>query len=119
MSGLGVPEILPMTRHGSAMTSVFSLLGANENDLTAALGWTLRSSPKLLAALTGSLEPAPQAPTTAIDLEVSDDLGRTDLELHGSDHAVVIEAKRGWLLPTGISSRLTRRAVAQCLSRTW
>ncbi|KRF11031.1 hypothetical protein ASH02_19535 [Nocardioides sp. Soil796] len=82
------------------MTSVFSLLGRNENDLTAALGWTLRSSPKFLAALTGALSPAPQARTTRIDLEVSDQLGRTDLELHGADHAIVIEAKRGWLLPT-------------------
>ncbi len=89
-----------MTRHGSSMRSVFSLLGSSENDLTAALGWTLRNSPKFLAALTGSLHPAPQTATTAIDLEVSDDLGRTDLELHGSDHVIVIEAKRGWVLPT-------------------
>lgn len=89
-----------MTHHGKSMTSVFSLLGSNENDLTAALGWTLRSSPKLVAALTASLNPAPQAATTAIDLEVSDEHGRTDLELHGADHVVVIEAKRGWLLPT-------------------
>lgn len=95
-----MPELLPMSRHGSTMTSVFSLLGSNENHLTAALGWTLRNSPRLRDELIGSLEPAPQAATTAIDLEVSDDLGRTDLELHGADHAVIIEAKRGWLLPT-------------------
>jgi hypothetical protein len=88
-----------MTNHGKTMTSVFSLLGRNENDLTAALGWTLRSSPRLLAALVGGLSPAPQAATTRIDLEVSDLLGRTDLELHGADHVIVVEAKRGWVLP--------------------
>ena len=95
-----VPDSPPLTHHGNTMTSVFSLLGSNENDLTAALGWALRSSPRFLAAITGTLDPPPQAETTAIDLEVSDDAGRTDLELHGSDHVVVIEAKRGWLLPT-------------------
>ena len=95
-----MPDLAPMTHHGNTMASVFSLLGSNENDLTTALGWTLRSSPTLLTALTSSLNPAPQAATTTIDLEVSDDLGRTDLELHGADHVVVIEAKRGWLLPT-------------------
>jgi len=98
--GSCMPDLAPMTHHGNTMASVFSLLGSNENDLTAALGWTLRSSPTLLTALTSSLNPAPQAATTTIDLEVSDDLGRTDLELHGADHVVVIEAERGWLLPT-------------------
>jgi hypothetical protein len=38
--------------------------------------------------------------TTKIYLEVSDELGRTDLELHGADHVIVVEAKRGWVLPT-------------------
>lgn len=88
-----------MTSHGRTMTSVFSLLGAGENDLTAALGWTLRHSPELLAQLTTSLDPAPTSPTVAIDLEVRDEHGRTDLELHGQNHIVVVEAKRGWLLP--------------------
>ena len=95
-----MPDSPPMTNHGKTMTSVFSLLGINENDLTAALGWTLRSSPRLLAALAGGLNPAPQAATTRIDLEVSDELGRTDLELRGADHVIVVEAKRGWVLPS-------------------
>ena len=63
------------------------------------MGWTLRHSPGLLAQLTDSLDPAPTSQTVAIDLEVSDEHGRTDLELHGQNHIVVVEAKRGWVLP--------------------
>lgn len=95
-----VPDRLPLSRHGRAMTSVFSLLGSDENDLTAALGWALRSGTNLLEALLADLEPAPTGPTMRIDLEVPDGAGRTDLELHGTTHGVIIEAKRGWQLPT-------------------
>lgn len=100
MGRSGVPSRLPLTRHGREMPSVFSLLGTDENDLTCALGWALSRSPGLLAALTGDLDPAPPAPTTRIDLEVADRAGRTDLELRGTDHGVIVEAKRGWALPT-------------------
>ncbi|MGI9093459.1 MAG: hypothetical protein ACR2FF_08495 [Mycobacteriales bacterium] len=40
-----------ISRHGRDVGSVFDLLGIRENDLTAALGFTLSRSPTLLAAL--------------------------------------------------------------------
>lgn len=95
-----VPDHVSLSLHGREMNSVFSLLGSDENDLTAALGWTLAHSPRLLQVLTAELSPRPTEPTIMIDLEVTDGAARTDLELHGADHGVIVEAKRGWQLPT-------------------
>lgn len=92
-----VPDEL--RKYGRPVVSVFDLLGRSEVDLTAALGWTLRQSPELLALLRKRLD-APGSPDEArVDLEVADEQGRTDLEI-ANDHAtVVVEAKKGWLVP--------------------
>jgi hypothetical protein len=58
---------------------VFDLLGPSENDLTAALGFTLDRSPVLLAAVAEVLAPGVAGPIS-IAMEVADELGRTDLE---------------------------------------
>lgn len=88
-----------MTRYGRNTASVFDLMGRGEVDLTAALGWTLAHSPALMAALWHRLGvPGPSA-DAAVALEVSGDMGRTDLELVGTDAKVIVEAKKGWLLP--------------------
>jgi hypothetical protein len=88
-----------LRRYGRAVASVFDLLGHGEVDLTAALGWTLSQSPTLLDLLWKRLG-LPSSPDGArIDLEVADGQGRTDLEI-ANDHAtVIIEAKKGWLVP--------------------
>ncbi len=57
-------ETTPLSLHGREVNSVFDLLGRNENDLTAALGFTLSRSPILLKRLTKLLlghESAPSA----------------------------------------------------------
>lgn len=87
-----------LSRHGRPVTSVLDLLGTDKNDLTAALGFTLARSPELLARLARLLLP-PGGGAVSQQMETRDELGRTDLELHADGHLVVIEAKKGWLLP--------------------
>jgi hypothetical protein len=88
-----------MTRYGRSTPSVFDLQGRGEVDLTAGLGWTLSKSPALMAALWKRLGMPGNPADTAVALEVSGDLGRSDLELVGTDAKVIVEAKKGWLLP--------------------
>lgn len=79
--------------------SVFDLWGRDENDLTAALGFTLARSPSLLRLVAGRLLPNADADRASVRLETSDELGRTDLEIDTGTHLAVIEAKRAWLIP--------------------
>ena len=88
-----------LTRYGEEVSSVFDLLGRGENDLTAALAFALASSPGLLAlTLQRVIQPAGSW-TTELRLEKQDELGRRDLEIDTGEHLLIIEAKRGWLLP--------------------
>jgi len=88
-----------LRKYGRPVASVFELLGHGEVDLTAALGWTLRQSPELRSLLWKRLG-APGLPTDVrIELEVADDEGRTDLEIANREATVIVEAKKGWLVP--------------------
>lgn len=88
----------PLSRHGREVSSVFDLLGRDENDLTAALGFALARSPRLLGRLLLRLVADPGGTAAVLRLETRDDAGRTDLEISTDTHLVVIEAKRGWLV---------------------
>jgi hypothetical protein len=95
--------MVPLTRHGTDVSSVFSLLGTNENDLTSALGFALSRCSPLAEAVVARIAGAVGATSDgkmSLDLEVRDEIGRTDLELHVGESLYIIEAKRGWLLPT-------------------
>lgn len=89
----------PLTRYGREATSVFDLLGRNEVDLTAALGWCLVKAPSLLQLLLKHLDIPASTDDVDIALEVADALGRTDIELSAPQAKIVIEAKQGWLVP--------------------
>jgi hypothetical protein len=91
-------DLTELANHGRAVQSVFDLLGWRENDLTAALGFTLAKSPKLLASVIG-LAGLPTDPVS-LRLETRGHDGRTDLELEAPTWLAVVEAKRGWNLPT-------------------
>lgn len=94
--------MVELTRHHSQVHSVFDLLGRDENDLTAALGFTLANSPALLAAIAKRLRPHLQpvdVDQAHVALEVRDPKGRTDLEITLPGALIICEAKRGWLLP--------------------
>jgi hypothetical protein len=88
-----------LTRYGRDTSAVFDLLGRGEVDLTAALGWTLSRSPLLLRALWARLGLPSDPGDVELALEVADAEGRTDLELVAAAVTVIIEAKKGWLLP--------------------
>lgn len=88
-----------VTRHGKSVDAVFDLLGDRENDLTAALGFTLSRSPRLVGELL-CLFDVEMSKQVWLRMETRDELGRTDLELETREALVVIEAKRGWHLPT-------------------
>ncbi|WP_052810084.1 hypothetical protein [Streptomonospora alba] len=78
---------------------MFDLLGRNEVDLTAALGWALASSPRLMESLLSQLSIDAEAEDVSVALEQADAQGRTDIELTAPAAKVVIEAKQGWLVP--------------------
>ncbi len=88
--------------HGGAVETVFELLGVAENDITFSLGWTLRQSPSLASILLEDVVPgSPALTVSGIRLqEYAADHGVTDIEIEADDVNVIIEAKRGWTLPT-------------------
>lgn len=94
--------------HGRQIDSVFELLGLKENDITYSLGWALANSPNLCDALLSQLFPGVHdRSVTAIELQsyAADDGGFTDVDIRGPHLHVIIEAKRGWTLPTNAQLR--------------
>lgn len=84
---------------------MFELLGSGEDAITAALAWTLHSSPTLLAAFVREATGHEVKVNGArLFLQRSEHgRGRTDLEIMIPDGAhLILEAKLGWELP-GIS----------------
>jgi len=94
---------MTLVARGTAPTSVFGLLGTDENSATFALGWVLERCAffrqRLLETVFGTA--IGQPPATVTLQSHGDDGGFTDLELHVADElALILEAKRGWSLPT-------------------
>lgn len=92
-----------LSRHGADVSSVFSLVGDDENDLTAALGFAFARCPTLYQAVLQRVWPAAVNANTdgvVLALEVRAADGRTDLEVRSAGALVIFEAKRGWMLPT-------------------
>ncbi len=94
-----------LTRGERDVLTVFDLLGTNENDVTFAIGWCLSESPALLRRVVSSCG-AQVADPTKVHLRLQrydrDDerIGITDIEIASTDLHLIIEAKRGWSLPT-------------------
>lgn len=92
-------RLVSLTRYGREVSSVFDLLGRKENDLTAAFGFALARSPGLLRRTVRRLAPEVGIDDVELRLETSGGGGRTDLEISTGSHLIVIEAKRGWIVP--------------------
>jgi hypothetical protein len=89
--------------HARPVETVFDLLGHDENDMTAALGWALSRSPTIFRPFVGHVAPgAVVGEPVTIELQQHDALdgGYTDIEIKASDLHVIVEAKRGWALPS-------------------
>jgi hypothetical protein len=86
------------------VATVFDLLGDKENDITYSVGWALAESDEFSAALIREFFPEETNPTVdAVRLqEGMPGAGFTDIEIDANDAGIrlVIEAKRGWDLPT-------------------
>lgn len=105
-----MPELV---LHSRPVATLFDLLGRDENDMTAALGWGLAHTPALLRRFVEQISPsASLAEPIVIELQRHDaaDGGFTDIEIKAAELHVVIEAKRGWDPP---SDRQLRRYEAR------
>ncbi len=94
--------------HGRPVETVFDLLGHDENDMTFALGWGLTRSRLLLAGLVERLAPGIEIREPfLVELQEHDaaDGGFTDIELLSPDLHVIVEAKRGWNVPSAAQLR--------------
>jgi hypothetical protein len=105
-----MPDLL---LHKQPVQSVFSLIGENENDITYSVGWALSQSPGLLRnllrkalRLRNGYDPA----QLVISLqELNPAAGITDIEIRCPQIHLIIEAKRGWSLPTTTQLRTYAR----------
>lgn len=93
--------------HRKPIESVFELLGRKENDLTYSVGWALAQSSILRESLVRAIFGIELSETLEVRLqERRPHSGITDIELLGKSVHLVIEAKRGWNLPTQQQLRL-------------
>ena len=89
--------------HGREIDSPFQLLGDRENDITFSIGWVLKKSPKLLDNFLYQIY-GKNIETNNVNLKLQEhgekDKGYTDLEIETNNTYTIIEAKKGWILPT-------------------
>ena len=105
---------------GFPIESVFELLGRKENDITYSLGWVLSRCPTFRESLLSDVLPeAVAAEVGSIHLqEGSDHGGYTDIELQGPNVHLIVEAKRGWNLPSEEQLSLYAKRLMSPQSRT-
>ena len=112
---------MPLLLRGELLHSVFSLLGADENSATFAMGWALEMSPAFRDVLLTRLRvPHAGGEETHIHLQAfAQDRGFTDIELTcGTALDAIIEAKVGWELPTDAQLRRYRPRLEARNSKT-
>lgn len=96
-----VADSLTLRLGSRPVHTVFDLLGQMENDLTYSLGWALAQCPTYLAAMSKKLATGPTGSVVSIDLqEAVAGGGFTDIEIKYERAHIIVEAKRGWTLPT-------------------
>ena len=80
--------------------TVFDLLGRKENDLTYSLGWAFANVPVFLDSVLRDVFETDPGDVEEIILQKVDSGGITDVEVISTRAHLIIEAKRGWVLPT-------------------
>ena len=88
--------------YGSEVTSVFQLIGTFEDDITKSIAWALCNCPIFLKKIICDVLKIDVDPSKVrIKYQESEkNKGRTDLEITDDDlFYIIIEAKRGWILP--------------------
>ena len=96
---------------GHRVSTVFDLLGDKENDITFSIGWALAQCEGFLTLLLKHFfVDYAVGQTQAVQLQQSGGSGFTDIEII-TDHAhVIVEAKRGWILPDDIGQQIAKYA---------
>jgi hypothetical protein len=94
--------VVDLYLHQQRLESIFELLGSRENDLTFSFGWALARCPSLLAQLVAHvLQDAVSVESVTVQLQEPHSAGGyTDIEIVSSQFHIIIEAKRGWALPS-------------------
>jgi hypothetical protein len=95
-----VPELV---LHHRTIATVFDLLGRDENDMTASLGWGLAHNAALLRRFLERIAPdvvLAEPPAVELQKHGRADGGFTDIELMARELHVIVEAKRGWDPPS-------------------
>lgn len=95
-----MPELV---LHDRTIVTVFDLLGRDENDMTASLGWGLAHNTALLERFIDYVAPGvilSEPPSIELQKRGQADGGFTDIELTAPELHVIIEAKRGWDPPS-------------------
>ena len=95
--------------YGQEISNIFQLLGDKENDITLSLSWVLNKCPVLLKSVVENItgfDPDPEN-ISIYNQRYDSETGITDIEItdHQNFH-IIIEAKRGWILPG--AEQLTR-----------
>jgi len=92
-----------LTLHGRPVLSVFDLLCRSENDIIYSVGWDLANSPIFLAGLIESVYDNPPAklgePTIKLQ-QYEPGTGITDIEINLQSLQAIVEAERGWWIPS-------------------
>ena len=90
--------------HSRPVRTVFDLLGDKEDDITYSLGWALAQSDglvrRLLARSFDVADDQTGDPTALLLQETVAGAGRTDVEVQTETLHLILEAKRGWTLPS-------------------
>lgn len=91
-----------LTLHSRPVRTVFDLLGGKEDDITYSVGWGLAQSETFARGmLREAFGEAEQGEIAAIRLQESErGTGRTDVEIETEQLHLIVEAKRGWNLPS-------------------
>ncbi|MFB3107108.1 MAG: hypothetical protein ACE1ZA_19600, partial [Pseudomonadales bacterium] len=102
---------------GAEPTSVYGILGTDENSATFALGWVLDRSPAFAAALVNDLLGIRGIEHENLVIELQrhgSDRGFTDIEIIcRNKYHIIIEAKRGWTLPSDIQLQKYSRRLSK------
>ncbi len=104
--------------HGNKVTNVFQLIGTLENDITKSIAWALCKCPMFMKRIINEIlgiDINPEKVRIGYQ-EFENDKGITDLEITDNESFyIIVEAKRGWILP--YAEQLTlyseRKAIAQ------
>lgn len=104
--------------YGNKVTSVFQLIGTLENDITKSIAWALCKCPVLMKKVIDEIlgiNINPEKVRIGYQ-EFEKEKGITDLEITDDDlFYIIVEAKRGWILPYAEQLELysKRKAIAQ------